>query len=138
MQKLKNKDLRKMLLQENVSEQEIETMVELFLENVKKKKNERRWENNEGWPEVWTDYSVSKLALNAYSMVLAKRYLETRLSVNCYCPGFTQTSMTGGKGKYTADDAAEIAVKIALISPLYLSTGKFFLGNNSPNIYSKL
>lgn len=126
-----------MLLEENVSEKEIETMVEMFLENVKKKKKKKTWENNEGWPEIWTDYSVSKLALNAYSMVLAKRYCETRLCVNCYCPGFTQTSMTGGKGKYTADDAAEIAVKIALIPPFHHPTGKFFLGTN-PTVYSKL
>lgn len=117
----------------NLSENKIEKMVALFLDDVKN----GTWEN-QGWPEVWTDYAVSKLALNAYSVLLAKRYQNYELSVNCYCPGFTQTSMTQGRGKHTADDAAQVAARIALLPPRILPTGKFFTGFNSGGTFSKL
>lgn len=119
--------------EQNLTENQIEEMLSLFLDNVKN----GTWQN-QGWPEVWTDYAVSKLALNAYSVVLAKRYRNCGLSINCYCPGFTQTSMTRGRGKYTADDAAEVAAKLALLPPQVLPTGKFYTVNNSGGIYSKL
>lgn len=151
MQKLKNPKLRKMLVDEQLSEDQIQGMVEMFLENVKN----GTWKN-QGWPEIWTEYAVSKLALNAFSMVLAKRFklkgiggschghghgLGLGVSVNCYCPGFTQTCMTGGKGKYSADDAAQVAAMLVLIPPNQLPTGKFFLRHDPPNsatISSKL
>ncbi|KAK4359626.1 hypothetical protein RND71_021855 [Anisodus tanguticus] len=132
--KLRNEEVRNMLLdEENISEKQIEGLVNLFVENVK----DGTWKSK-GWPELWTDYAVSKLALNAYSIVLARDYKGKGISVNCYCPGFTQTSMTGGKGKYTAQGAAEIGVILALLPPLHLPTGKFYLGSNPPNIYSKI
>nr|GEZ25549.1 bulb-type lectin domain-containing protein [Tanacetum cinerariifolium] len=70
---------------------------------------------------------VSKLALNAYSQVLARRY-EGVASVNCFCPGFTQTSMTDGKGNHSANDDAEMAATIAFFPPETLTTGKFYTG----------
>ncbi|KAG4125825.1 hypothetical protein ERO13_D10G122300v2 [Gossypium hirsutum] len=108
---------------ERLSEEEIEGVVKMFLGDVK----EGRWER-EGWPQIWTDYSVSKLALNAYSRVLAKRFEGGRLSVNCFCPGYTQTSMTRGQGTHTPDAAGEVAVSLALLPPHDLPTGHFFLG----------
>ncbi|CAI9108531.1 OLC1v1008153C1 [Oldenlandia corymbosa var. corymbosa] len=134
LNKLQNPSLRKMLMDENnLSEMQIEKIVTLFLEDVKN----GTWKNG-GWPHVWTDYAVSKLALNAYSVVLAKRYKNYGISVNCYCPGFTQTSMTKGKGKYTTDDAAKVAVNIALLPPQILPTGRFFTVSNSCGTFSKL
>ncbi|CAI9108532.1 OLC1v1008154C1 [Oldenlandia corymbosa var. corymbosa] len=134
LNKLQNPILQKMLMDENnLSEKQIEKMVTLFLEDVKNGK----WKNG-GWPQVWTDYAVSKLALNAYSVVLAKSYKNFGISVNCYCPGFTQTSMTKGKGKYTADDAAKVAANIALLSPQILPTGRFFTVSSSCGTFSKL
>ncbi|XVF37560.1 hypothetical protein REPUB_Repub20aG0019800 [Reevesia pubescens] len=121
--KLKNLGIKATLQNERLSEEEIEDVVNLFLEDVKK----GRWQS-EGWPELWTDYSVSKLALNAYSRVLAKRFEGSRLSINCFCPGFTQTSMTRGQGSHTPDDAAQVAASLALLPPHQLPTGRFFLG----------
>ena len=97
---------------------------------------EGRWKT-QGWPEIWTDYSVSKLALNAYSQVLAHKY-EGVASVNCFCPGFTQTSMTDGKGNHSADDAAEMAATVALLPPKALTTGKFYAGSKTRGIFTKL
>ena len=65
--------LRALLLDEDgLTEAGIEAMVSRFLAQVK----DGTW-GEQGWPKVWTDYSVSKLALNAYSRLLARR-LEAR------------------------------------------------------------
>ncbi|KAF8393785.1 hypothetical protein HHK36_019983 [Tetracentron sinense] len=118
--------------EEGLSEARIEEIVSWFLEDVKR----GVWEEK-GWPKLWTDYSVSKLALNAYSRLLANRYEGCGLSVNCFCPGFTQTAMTRGKGVHTAEAAAEIGAKLVLLPPGNLPTGKFYIGCN-PFLYSKL
>lgn len=133
IQKVKNPSIKALLLdEERLSEARIEWMVKQFVDQVKK----GRWEE-EGWPEVWTDYAVSKLALNAYTRLMARQHRGRGLSVNCYCPGFTRTGMTGGQGKYTPDDAARLAAQIALLPPEELPTGKFFVGT-TPLLYSKL
>ncbi|KAK9288057.1 hypothetical protein L1049_016503 [Liquidambar formosana] len=130
--KVRNPKIKQILQNDKLSEEHIDGVVSMFLENVKS----GTW-MNQGWPEIWTDYAVSKVALNAYSRLLAKRYEGCGLSVNCFCPGFTQTSMTRGKGTHTADDAAGVGAMLALISPEELPSGKFFVGFN-PIINSKL
>ncbi|KAF3451061.1 hypothetical protein FNV43_RR07150 [Rhamnella rubrinervis] len=122
LNKVRNSGVKEILESENVGEKEIEGVVRKFMEDVKS----GRWVS-EGWPELWTDYAVSKLALNAYTRLLSKRYQGKGLSVNCFCPGFTQTSMTRGKGTHSADDAALFAANLALLPPHHLPTGKFFL-----------
>eukprot|EP00257_Ricinus_communis_P019314 XP_015578268.2 (+)-neomenthol dehydrogenase isoform X2 [Ricinus communis] len=130
---MKNPKMKEMLLSESLSEEQIDGMVTSFLESV----NNGTWKS-QGWPEIWTDYAVSKLALNSYSRVLARRCnKEYGLSVNCFCPGFTQTSMTKGKGTHTAHDAAEVGARLALLPPQHLPTGTFYIGF-SPGIVSKL
>ncbi|KAK4566348.1 hypothetical protein RGQ29_002555 [Quercus rubra] len=126
LNKLKNPNIKNILQSENLSEKHIEAMVSLFLQNVKN----GTWER-QGWPELWTDYAVSKLALNAYTRVLAKRYMGRGISLNCFCPGFTQTSMTRGKGTRTADDAADIGARLALLPPEELPSGRFYMSGTS-------
>ncbi|KAG6664526.1 carbonyl reductase [NADPH] 1-like [Carya illinoinensis] len=127
LNKLKNPNMKNILQSENLLEQDIEGVVSSFLEDVKK----GTWES-QGWPELWTDYAVSKLALNAYTRVLAKRLEGSNISVNCFCPGFTQTSMTRGKGTHTADDAANVGTRLLLLPPdQELPNGKFFLGGST-------
>ncbi|XP_010526584.1 PREDICTED: (+)-neomenthol dehydrogenase [Tarenaya hassleriana] len=135
LDKLRNPSIRKTLEKETLTEKQIEETVIMFLEDVKK----GTWKEN-GWPEVWPEYAVSKVALNAYSRVLARRYGGQRLSVNCFCPGFTRTSMTGGEGSHTADEAATAAVALVLLPPANLPTGKFYVGPSSGHkkIVSKL
>ncbi|RDY02238.1 (+)-neomenthol dehydrogenase, partial [Mucuna pruriens] len=138
LNKVKNAEIRRVLEREDLLEEQIEGVVGKFLRDVRN----GTWKR-EGWPSYWTEYAVSKLALNAYSRVLAKRYSRegSGLSVNCFCPGFTQTSMTKGKGTHTADTAAALATTLALLPPHLLPTGKFFsLGNTGTllNATSKL
>ncbi|KAJ1279898.1 hypothetical protein BS78_04G190500 [Paspalum vaginatum] len=133
LNKLKNPQLRRMLLDEAaLTERDIEGMVSRFLAQV----GDGSWRGR-GWPEVWTDYAVSKLALNAYSRLLAARLAGQGVSVNCFCPGFTRTDMTRGFGKRTADEAGRVAAGLALLPPRDLPTGKFFKWR-TPQLYSKL
>ncbi|XWS22143.1 hypothetical protein CRYUN_Cryun29cG0009600 [Craigia yunnanensis] len=121
--KMRNLRIKATLQNERLSEEEIDDVINLFMEDVKN----GTWQK-QGWPEIWTDYSVSKLALNAYSRVLAKRFEGSRLSINCFCPGFTQTSMTRGQGNHTPDAAAQVVTSLALLPSHQLPTGRFFLG----------
>ena len=121
-----------MLLEEGtLTEREIEGMASRFLAQVK----DGTW-REQGWPAVWTDYAVSKLALNAYSRVLAAR-LRGAVAVNCFCPGFTRTDMTRGWGKRTAEEVADVGARLALLPPAELPTGTFFKWC-TPQLYSKL
>ncbi|KAL6131662.1 PREDICTED: (+)-neomenthol dehydrogenase-like [Fragaria vesca subsp. vesca] len=142
LNKVGNPSIKQVLESEKLSEDDIEGIVSLFLEQVKT----GTWKTG-GWPELWTDYAVSKLALNAYTRVLAKRYEGRALSVNSFCPGFTQTSMTGCKGDHTADEVAILAARLALLPPDNIQSGKFFLwgissgsstSNNTLVVSSKL
>jgi carbonyl reductase 1 len=80
---------------------------------------------------------VSKLALNAYSRLLASSLGGRGVSVNCFCPGFTRTHMTRGWGKRTAEEAGRLGAGLALMPPNELPTGKFFKWS-TPQLYSKL
>ncbi|GLT34956.1 hypothetical protein SLA2020_094430 [Shorea laevis] len=124
--KVRNPNIKSILQSNKLSVEQIDGVVNCFLEDVRG----GTWESR-GWPQVWTDYAVSKLALNAYARVLAGRYEGRGLSVNCFCPGFTQTAMTGGKGTHTADDAAQAGARLALLPPEELPTGKFYVGFGS-------
>ncbi|XP_020252995.1 LOW QUALITY PROTEIN: (+)-neomenthol dehydrogenase-like [Asparagus officinalis] len=107
--------------EETLSEGKIEHMISQFLDDVYK----GTWKDK-GWPKVWTDYSISKLALYAHSKLLAKQNKGRNISVNCFCPGFTRTAMTGGRGDRTAEEAAEVGARIALLPPHCLLSGEFF------------
>ncbi|KAH1261412.1 hypothetical protein AAZX31_02G132300 [Glycine max] len=138
LNKVRNAEIRAMLEREDLMEEHIDGVVRAFLGDVRN----GTWKSH-GWPSYWTEYAVSKLALNAYSRMLAKRYSYegSGLSVNCFCPGFTQTAMTKGKGTHTADDAAALAATLALLPLHLLPTGKFFsLGKKATflNATSKL
>ncbi|PON77955.1 Short-chain dehydrogenase/reductase [Parasponia andersonii] len=136
LNKVRNRHIKKILESDKLSEEVIEGVVSWFLEDVKS----GQWKSR-GWPELWTDYAVSKLALNAYTRILARRYEGEGLSANCFCPGFTQTAMTRGKGTHTADDAARIGARLALLPPQHLPTGQFFIigaHNTSVILNSKL
>lgn len=125
--------IRQLFLQEEkLTEEQIENIVAQFLTQVK----DGTWQEH-GWPKVWTDYSVSKLALNAYSRVLARQLEGHRVSVNCFCPGFTRTDMTGGWGQRSAKEAAAAAASLVLLPQEELPTGKFFKWC-TPMLYSNL
>ncbi|KAF3771984.1 Salutaridine reductase [Nymphaea thermarum] len=102
-------------------EELIDVTVGKFLEEVKN----GCWESG-GWPQIYTDYSVSKLAVNAYTRLIAKKLSiehEQKICMNCYCPGWVKTAMTGWAGNMTTEEGADTAVWLALF-PGEPPTGK--------------
>ncbi|KAJ7529869.1 hypothetical protein O6H91_15G069600 [Diphasiastrum complanatum] len=132
LQTLNRKDLKQTLSsEEHLSENLIDLFVNEFLAAVNKGEITKQ-----GWPTVdivgtgpesASDYSVSKIALNAYTKLLAFQ-LSGRVHINSFCPGYTQTDMTGGLGDKTVKEGADTGVWLALLPPSCydLPSGKFF------------
>jgi NAD(P)-dependent dehydrogenase (short-subunit alcohol dehydrogenase family) len=70
-------------------------------------------------------YSTSKVAINAFTVMLANEMQHHAFKINCITPGLTATDMTGNSGSQTPDEAARIIVKYATLSKDG-PTGKFF------------
>lgn len=109
---------------ETLSEEMIDGMVSSFLQQVE----DGSWTSG-GWPRTMTDYSVSKLAVNAYTRFMAKKLSERpdgeKIYINCYCPGWVKTALTGYAGSVSIEDAADSGVWLSLL-PDQAITGKFF------------
>ncbi|GKB74168.1 carbonyl reductase [NADPH] 1-like protein [Tanacetum coccineum] len=109
---------------ESLSESLIDSTMNKFLKQAK----DGSWVNG-GWPQNNTDYSLSKLAVNAYTRLMAKILAERpegqRIYINCCCPGWVKTAMTGWAGLTPPEEGADTAVWLALIRDQSIS-GKFF------------
>ncbi|KAI4336409.1 hypothetical protein L6164_014940 [Bauhinia variegata] len=123
--RIDNEALREQLSDiETLTEEKIDEIVSTFLQQVE----DGTWTSG-GWPQTLTDYSVSKLAVNAYTRVLAKEFSEKpeeeKIYINSYCPGWVKTALTGYAGSIAVEDGADTAVWLALL-PEQAITGKFF------------
>ncbi|CAI9280668.1 unnamed protein product [Lactuca saligna] len=123
--RISNDELRQQLEDvESLSEEKIDGMVNKFLEQVK----DGSWTSG-GWPQNNTDYALSKLAVNAYTRVVARelsgRPEGEKIYINCYCPGWVKTAMTGWAGQVTTEEGADTALWLSLLPDMRIS-GKFF------------
>lgn len=65
---------------------------------------------------IYAAYSCSKTALNAFTVMLAKEYLNTNFKINCVDPGYTSTNLNDYQGTQTVEQGVEVIVKYATIS----------------------
>jgi NAD(P)-dependent dehydrogenase (short-subunit alcohol dehydrogenase family) len=70
-------------------------------------------------------YRLSKVGLNALTVLWAKELQGTNILVNAYSPGWMKTDMGGSNAPFTADEGAETAVYLATL-PDGGAQGKFF------------
>ncbi|KAJ1425405.1 Short-chain dehydrogenase/reductase SDR [Sesbania bispinosa] len=109
---------------ESLSEELIGRTVSTFLQQVE----DGTWTSG-GWPQIYTDYSVSKLAVNAYTRLMARKLFERpegqKIYINCYCPGWVKTALTGYAGNNTVEEGADTGVWLALLSDQTIM-GNFF------------
>ncbi|KAL6559740.1 hypothetical protein OROGR_004857 [Orobanche gracilis] len=123
--RIENVELREKLEDdEMLSEELIDETMNTFLEQAK----DGTWVDG-GWPHIFTDYSLSKLAVNTYTRLMARIFADRpegqKIYINCYCPGWVRTAMTGWAGHISPEDGADTAVWLALL-PEQFVTGKFF------------
>ncbi|KAI9072830.1 hypothetical protein K1719_045198 [Acacia pycnantha] len=75
------------------------------------------------WARGVLTYVVSKVAVNAYTRLLATKFPNDH--INCVCPGFVKTDMTNNVGTLSVDEAAETLANIALLTD-GATSGLFF------------
>ncbi|KAM7276331.1 hypothetical protein ACFE04_018197 [Oxalis oulophora] len=93
---------------ETLTEDKIDEILKKFLRDFK----ENAIEAN-GWSIMLPSYSISKVVLNAYTRILAKRYPDMR--INCVHPGYVDTDINWHTGTMTLEEGAKGPVKCALI-----------------------
>ncbi|HKP57896.1 MAG TPA: SDR family oxidoreductase [Polyangiales bacterium] len=65
-------------------------------------------------PGFW-QYASSKAAVNALTVLFARMLEPQGVSVNAVCPGHCATDLNGHTGPRSAEQGAQIAVKVALL-----------------------
>ncbi|KAG8480620.1 hypothetical protein CXB51_024778 [Gossypium anomalum] len=79
---------------------------------------------SKGWPTFISAYTVSKVALNAYTRILANKYPD--ICINFVCPGYAKTNINLNTGTITVEEGAVTPVKLALL-PKSGHSGLFFV-----------
>ncbi|TYJ15935.1 hypothetical protein E1A91_A10G216300v1 [Gossypium mustelinum] len=79
---------------------------------------------SKGWPTFTSAYTVSKVALIAYTRILANKYPD--FCINSVCPGYAKTDINLNTGIITAEEGAVTPVKLALL-PKGGPSGLFFV-----------
>ncbi|MEK4242434.1 SDR family oxidoreductase [Janibacter sp. FSL W8-0316] len=75
-------------------------------------------------------YSASKTALNSWTVHLAYELRDTPIKVNAAHPGYTRTDLNDGEGDLEPAEAAQTAVRLALLDKAG-PTGSFVTGKTS-------
>ncbi|KAF8032988.1 hypothetical protein BT93_D1777 [Corymbia citriodora subsp. variegata] len=101
----------------SLTEEKLDSLVARFLKDMKEGAAETG-----GWPIVLSTYIVSKVALNAYTRVLAKKY--PGIAINVVHPGYIKTDLSHNIGS-PVEEGARGPVTVALM-PKDGPTGAFF------------
>lgn len=108
-------------------EARIEVLLNTFVEDVKEGRLEEA-----GWPTMLPAYSMSKMVVNLYTRILARRHPEMR--VNCVRPGFVKTDINWNLGILTPEQGARGPVMLALL-PQDGPTGCYFDQTEMVNVW---
>lgn len=91
-----------------LTEDKIDAILKKFLQDLKDDALEAN-----GWSIMLPAYSISKVTLNAYTRVLAKKH--PNMYVNCVHPGYVDTDLNWHTGTMKLEDGAKGSVKLALL-----------------------
>lgn len=127
MQHLRNKFRTELSDRDSLTSQKLDDFINAFTDDVKK----GTWDSSQaGWAERNTTYNVSKVAVNGYVTLLdrelSERKADAKIYVDSFCPGFTKTDMTEGKGSEDVAGAVATGVWLAL-REAGGTTGKFWI-----------
>ncbi|XP_023916444.2 (+)-neomenthol dehydrogenase [Quercus suber] len=93
---------------EFLTEERVEVVLRRFLHDLK----ENALEDN-GWALMLPAYSISKVTLNAYTRILAKKF--PNMCINCVHPGYVKTDINWNTGIMTVEEGARGPVMLALL-----------------------
>ncbi|CAL1366208.1 unnamed protein product [Linum trigynum] len=117
--RIRSDDLRKEFAEvESLSEEKLDEILKRFLHDFKENKLEAG-----GWSLMLPSYSVSKVTLNAYTRMLARRH--PNMKINCVHPGYVNTDLNWHTGPMPVEEGARGSVKCALL-PNDGPTGCYF------------
>ncbi|WMV56195.1 hypothetical protein MTR67_049580 [Solanum verrucosum] len=109
LNRMPNEERRKELGDiENLTEDKIDEILQKILYDLKQDSLEVN-----GWQMMLPAYSVSKVSLNAYTQILARKY--PKICINCVHPGFVNTDITWHRGTMPVEEGAEGPVMLALL-----------------------
>ncbi|KAJ8750337.1 hypothetical protein K2173_014252 [Erythroxylum novogranatense] len=109
LRRIPGEDIRKELADvDTLTEEKIDAILKRFLRAMKENKLEEG-----GWSLTVPAYSISKVTLNAYTRILAKKH--PNMLINCVHPGFVITDMNWQIGTMTVEEGAKGPVKCALL-----------------------
>jgi carbonyl reductase 1 len=124
LQQLDNKFRYELADRDSITEPAIDNFVNTYATEVKN----NTWQQG-GWAERNTTYNVSKVAANAYVTLKGRTFASRpdgqKIYINSFCPGFTKTDMTEGKGSEDIAGAVQTGVWLAL-HPAGGPSGKFW------------
>lgn len=103
---------------ETLTEEKIDKILQQFLQDVAEDAVEAK-----GWQKMLPAYSISKVTLNAYTRLLAKKY--PNMCVNCVHPGYVNTDLNWRTGPMPVEEGAQGSVMLALL-PEGGPTGRYF------------
>ncbi|XP_039132823.1 (+)-neomenthol dehydrogenase-like [Dioscorea cayenensis subsp. rotundata] len=103
-----------------LTEEELDELLKSYLNDFK----EGKLESN-GWPISLSAYKVSKMFVNVYTRIIAKKF--PTFYVNSVHPGFVRTDMSWGLGTLSSEEGAKGPVMLALL-PEDGPSGCFFDG----------
>ncbi|XP_072958182.1 (+)-neomenthol dehydrogenase-like [Typha angustifolia] len=92
----------------DLTEERLDGLLESFLNDFREEKHK-----DNGWPARSSAYKISKVALSAYTRILAKEY--PTISINCVDPGFVKTDINWNIGPLTVEEGAKGPVMLALL-----------------------
>ncbi|KAL1827280.1 hypothetical protein ACET3Z_005692 [Daucus carota] len=123
LQNLPNERTREILSDEqNLTEAKLDEVLNEYLVDFKGRSLQEK-----GWPHYSSAYTVSKMAMNAYTRILAKKYPS--FCINAACPGFVKTDINLNTGILTVEEGAKRVVKLVLL-PNGGPSGLFFVEGN--------
>lgn len=108
---LSNKYREQWKNRDQITEDQIDHFIQQYLGEVK----DGTWRSG-GWQERFPGYSSTKVALNAYTSVLAREVgpEKEKVYVNSFNPGYTKTNLNNYQGTNTLEEAAMTGVWLAL------------------------
>jgi len=118
-----SRDLRSKFVDPSLTRPSLDTLVASYMSAL-----ESGEAKSAGWPSA---YSVSKVALNALTRILARDLASRRIRVNSVCPGWVRTDM-GGRGATRSVPVGARSIVLGVMLPDDTTGGFFRDGKKIP------